>query len=173
MRNTIVLLVLFLMGFGGCTYDDEENKCDHQPVGCITVDTLLGKVNIKITLNSLNQEIPVTLYQGTVESGTIIAVDTLDSLKHAFALKSGGYYSIKAKYRHYVHDTLVSVFSVDGEELKSSSSDYCEGPCYRPGELELDATLDTTLFNAKKVRKTVASVAPSAKHTSNRRIWQP
>jgi len=126
--------------------EEDDDECDdYAPDDCNTEEPSHGKVEINITRNELNPEVPIIIYSGDFEYGNIVLKDTLN--KDGNYRLPNGYYSVKAEYKVQLSQGIVIVYSVDGWDLDSSSDSYCDATCYEEGKIYLDARLDLSLFD--------------------------
>ena len=96
-------------------------------------------IEIKVNLDSENPYIPITLYKGEIDNGSIIDTDTIYYTPYyTIDVKFGEYYSAIARYRH--HGRVI--YAVDGRKLsKKLDESSCNESCYVVSGDELDLRL--------------------------------
>jgi len=146
-QSIVISLLVFLL-FSCSLPEDEDCPEGYQPIGgCNTKIPKSGEVKIRISTNRLNPAIPITFYYGDYENNFIFFRDTLTTNK-TYNLKND-IYSVRAEYHAVIDGDTVTIYSVDGEDLSYDEDEYCDGSCYEPGEIDLDAELDLSLFDGK------------------------
>ena len=88
-----------------------------------------------------SKQVPIEVYYGDYENNLLYFADTLDTFAYEYWVPNGDY-SVKAKYSARINNRLVTVYSIDGGNISSSSTSYCDGDCYTEGRLVLNAKLD-------------------------------
>jgi hypothetical protein len=85
-------------------------------------------LELKITIDSENTSVPITLYKGKINSGEIIDVDTVYANPYySIEVEFGEYYSAIARYRHNGR----VIYAVDGQKLsKKLDESSCNESCY-------------------------------------------
>ncbi|NOU19936.1 MAG: hypothetical protein HOO91_20445 [Bacteroidales bacterium] len=84
-------------------------------------------LELKITIDVSNQNVPITLYRGKIDNGEIILEDTTSLSSYYKSVVAGEYYSAVARY---VHNGRV-IYAVDGRELKIKlEKSACNEACY-------------------------------------------
>lgn len=120
----VFALVVSLFGFGACFNDDDCNP--DFPVECDFYDPpLYGPLNILVTTDEDNPFVPIEIYVGNVEDGLLYLTDTLDD-DARYEVDIDQRYSATATYQSLGR----TVIAVDGDRVKSKSSDNCGVTCW-------------------------------------------
>jgi len=85
-------------------------------------------LELKVTIDDFNKNVPITLYRGKIDNGEIILEDTT-YLSNYVTMKvmAGNYYSAVARYTHNGR----VIYVVDGRELKIKlEKSACNEACY-------------------------------------------
>lgn len=123
------------------TEDDEyEDECTYKPTDCIEDKPTLGDVTILVTIDNLNSEVPITLFEDDVEHNRIVLQDTLHTDSKTYRL-GYNYYSAKAIYKYEIDGEIVTVNSINGDELEYNEEEYCDGTCYTEGSIKINVEL--------------------------------
>lgn len=125
-RHILILLIIFSI-FSACRTEklkEEVYECDYS--NCNTVEPQSGELEIKLTINSENQQVPVYIYRGNFEDN--IVVDTIISEDEFFKfdVSLNCFYTAVAKYIK-VNDTIMVI---DGTEIKKLSGYNCDSLCW-------------------------------------------
>jgi hypothetical protein len=144
MKSTIYFFVFaitlsMLLLLTGCSEDCSDGN--YKPYDCLDREPSEGILRIEATLDGLNPVVPIEVYYGDYENNLLYFVDTLDTFADEYWVPNGDY-SIKAKYSARIDNRLVTIYSIDGGNISSSSTSYCDGDCYTEGRLVLNAKLD-------------------------------
>jgi hypothetical protein len=149
MKSTIYFFVfaftlsLFIF-LTGCGEDCSDGN--YKPYDCLEREPAEGILRIEASLDGLNPVVPIEVYYGDYENNLLYFVDTLDSFAYEYWVPNGDY-SVKAKYSARIDNRLVTVYSIDGGNISSSSTSYCDGNCYTEGRLVLNAKLDLSYLS--------------------------
>ena len=141
MKLLIYLLALSLTivsFFSGCTGDCENGN--YKPSDCLENKPADGILRVEVTLDALNPVVPIEVYYGDYENNLLYFADTLDVFDYEYWVPNGDY-SVKAKYNARINNRLVTVYSIDGGNISSTTTNYCDGDCYSEGNLTLNAKL--------------------------------
>lgn len=137
--SVFVIALSTLLMFTGCSEDCSDGN--YKPYDCLDREPSEGILRIEVTLDGLNPVVPIEIYYGDYENNLLYFVDTLDTFAYEYWVPNGDY-SVKAKYNARINNRLVTVYSIDGGNISSSSTSYCDGDCYTEGRLVLNAKLD-------------------------------
>ena len=95
-------------------------------------------MNIKLTINEENQEVPITIFLGGYERNQVRLVDTVDSPYVSVDLIPGREYSIRAEY----HVGNKTIYAIDGDEIELEKvTSQCDSVCWIIKEGEVDVRL--------------------------------
>ncbi len=98
-----------------------------------------GDLELKLTVNSENTEVPIEIYEGEYDKGILIIQDTvasneLENGKFVYNLEAGFYYAAAAIYK----DGAKTLIAIDGDELSIETDDCdCSYPSNRTLNLRL------------------------------------
>ncbi|MCB2220338.1 MAG: hypothetical protein KQI35_08090 [Bacteroidetes bacterium] len=85
------------------------------------------QLNAKVTINSENPFVPLTIYKGDFENGVVDWIDTTWKEDYWVDVKPDEYYSVKAKYK----DGTKTIYAIDGDNVKLKlSRNDCDVECY-------------------------------------------
>ena len=141
ISKILVFIILFSINFQCSLCEDEsEDECTYKPSNCIEEEPEFGYVTIKVTINSLNPEVPISIFNGDVEENDIVLQDTLNANSKTYHLEYT-YYSVLAIYKATIDNEIVTINSINGEELEYQVENYCDGVCYTEGNIEIDVEL--------------------------------
>lgn len=126
MKKTIIITFVLLAIFTPFSCEDSSVfiNCDK----CYTSVVDYYSLEIKVTIDSENRYVPITLYRGDIDNGEIIAEDTIYSMPYyTDDVQFGEKYSALAKYSH----NGKTIYAVDGRFLKKKlDKSSCNEPCY-------------------------------------------
>jgi hypothetical protein len=131
----IIAMILLITGCDDCS------DGNYKPYDCLEREPAEGILRIEVTLDGLNSVVPIEVYYGDYENNALYFADTLNSFDYEYWVPNGDY-SVKAKYNAMINNRLVTVYSIDGGNISSSVTNYCDGDCYSEGRLVLNAKLD-------------------------------
>lgn len=143
-----IKLLIFLFSINvflllSCSDDDED--CTYAPINCITESLDSGYVKISLSYVEGDNPVKVELYSGNVESGTLLWEKELSTDFYSFKTANGNL-SARAKYTTTIDGQVVTVYSVDGDHLYSSSESYCDADCYEEGIIKLNIKLNEDII---------------------------
>ena len=118
----------------------EEDFCDddfppYAPDDCVEREPDFGMLDVLVTINSENVEVPITLYLGNIEENNILAIDTLSVERTTYMLPANEEYSATAAYLGVTQDT---VLVVNSDRIFTSDTEYCDGTCWEVVDGEVD-----------------------------------
>jgi hypothetical protein len=172
MGRVIISIICFVMTTCllipmRCDDGEEEKTCESMPAGCIMVPPTTGDLVITVTIDSLNPNPSITIYENEVEDGVI--ADFCGGLcKNITATGSTieydniptGYYSVMVTYNAGDGNTVTAI---DGGSNEPDSESYCEGTCYTASTAEIDVEFDSESFqdfiSSKKDKCFIATAA--------------
>lgn len=126
MRKKIILI--FVSIILPISFSCEDLRLFVDCTKCYSTLSDVYNLEYKITLDKENPYVPITLYQGKIDDGVIIDVDTIFYLPHySKPVSFGNYYSAVARYRRNGR----VIFAVDGRQLeKKLDNSSCQEACY-------------------------------------------
>lgn len=128
-RNTVRSKFLLFLGAVVLLLAASDCKKGYIYLGdCYSDQPDEASITIKLTLNDENYKIPLTIYQGTIDSGIIISRDTVSVESYTLTEPVNRYYSAVAEYKS--GKRIIKV--VDGTKLDVSTSTQEDGStCYQ------------------------------------------
>lgn len=138
----LILTCVLLLSLSGCvTEEDGEEDCTPRPWSCQETPHTEGTFTAHVTINAENPSVTLKIYRGDIEDDDLYGTVTLTDEEYSTTLPLGYYSaSVDYKYGKYI------VTAVDGDSISTSSTDYCEGPCYDLENADLDVTFDEAAF---------------------------
>jgi len=107
--------------------NNPSNDCtDVDYSNCNTNEPEVGNMNIKLTINNENTEVPISVYKGKYEDGVLVTSDTATSSKFVLSLPVNEYYSVTARYKS--GDKII--FALDGDKIKKKKNILCDSTCW-------------------------------------------
>lgn len=129
----LAFLVLTLL-WAGC--DNDEGK-GYAPDDCQRVKPSTGYLVVQCTINSAHPSVPIQMYRGDYDEGTVVLRDTLVAPETEFEMPVGTRYAVMARYLSGADTVLV----LDTAELGVSSDDYEDATCYYVKTKRIDVRL--------------------------------
>ena len=124
---TSLLFIASLLLINSCKETQDTVDCStYNYSDCKTTEPFVGNFHVKLTINSENPAVPVTVYKGKLEEGDVFFLDTLKTESFDTLLPIGNYYTIAAKYK--VGSTTVT--AVDGDKISKSHVTTCDSTCW-------------------------------------------
>lgn len=115
-------------------YNDDD-ECNYED--CNTLEPTEGKFIVKVTCDLNYPSVPITIYKGYYDTGSIFLQDTLYGNPKTYLLPLNQYYTIAA-----IYDTPSGqVIAVDGGELKKSQYYECDSTCWKENEVKVNVQL--------------------------------
>lgn len=137
MKDSVLLLLVLL--FVSCSYDDEENRCNYQPSDCNEIESPYGYVTVECNHNRLNPRVPIVLFKES-EQGSVILQDTLTTGSKRYYVRNGNI-AARAQYKKIIKGDTATVFVLKERRLSADKENYCEGPCYEEGDISFELYL--------------------------------
>ncbi|XOV92844.1 MAG: hypothetical protein ACFHWX_21915 [Bacteroidota bacterium] len=129
-KNWILTLIFSsLLVFVHC--DGCFKSCDSGP--------FFADLEIKLTVNDENTQVPIEVYEGMYDTGSLIIQDTISAAalingKAIYNLEAGIFYSAAAIYK----SGAKTIIAIDGAEMQLSTDDCnCDYPSNRILNLRL------------------------------------
>jgi hypothetical protein len=85
-----------------------------------------GELKVILTINAENPAVPLYIYKGKIEEGSLQLIDTAKSSVFRINLPVNEYYSVAAKYK----SGSKTIFAVDGDRIKRKKSVMCDSTCW-------------------------------------------
>jgi hypothetical protein len=127
------LLLIMIIGLTGCK-DALFVDCN----SCAIDEPVDGEINISLTINDLNQSVPITVYNGKFEYNNIYYTDTVKTSSLVVIYPVNQYFSVTAKYK----SGTKTIIAVSGGELKTKkNSGSCQNDCWTISNGDIDVKL--------------------------------
>jgi len=105
---------------------------------CFSEKPTVAVLNIKVTINAENKNVPIIIYQGDIEESNIIEQDTISYSNYQIGVSIGEYYSVLVRYQSKGR----TIYAVDGKKPRTRiDNNSCDNQCYIILGDELDARL--------------------------------
>ena len=124
--HIILLLLISTIIFPYCTDLEDEECYDADYSSCDTWEPFWGELDISLTINEENPEVPITIYRGKLEDEDIVKQCTIRTPTLYYEVPLDIYYTVKAEYK----SGDKTIYAVDGDEIKKHSTDYCDSTCW-------------------------------------------
>jgi hypothetical protein len=122
---TKYFMLLFMIFIAGCDGDQSIESFDCST--CYQDKPEWGPLQIKVTINSENTIVYLTIYRGDIENNEIEFEGQTVYPDYTVDVPVDKYYSVKAEYK--VGDK--TIYAVDGDKLKvKKNSTSCDQECY-------------------------------------------
>jgi len=123
MKYILQLLTLFTILLIPLSCENMDSifvNCDE----CFSELPAHADISIIVTNNEENTDVPITIFEGSIDDGNII----YESINQTFFYaKVGKYYSVIAEYRK----NGKIIYAVDGKKLRAKKDESsCTEPCY-------------------------------------------
>lgn len=128
MKQGIIIFLILLSIFLPYSCEDSIILVDCNECYSLKEVSNGYSIEIKVTIDSENKAVPITLYRGDIDNGEIISEEiAYSSTYFTELLEFGNHYSAIAKYFHKGR----TIFTVDGKMLKKKyEKSSCDNPCY-------------------------------------------
>jgi len=125
MKIFISAFVLSFILLFSCNPDATYREVDCTQ--CYRVPPDSAYLHLKLTINSQNSRVPVTVYRDNFERGAVRYRDTLSSKSVRIPVAINYYYSVTAEYIRN-QDTIIAV---DGDRIKTKEAvGQCDSTCW-------------------------------------------
>lgn len=95
---------------------------------------------VKVTINDIYQEVPLTFYRGNIEDGVIEYMDTAYWHTYYLWVPANKDFSVKAEYKRGV----TTIYAVDGTKIKVRKvPEACDEVCYVVDDEVIDVRLNS------------------------------
>jgi hypothetical protein len=113
--------------FISCRTEDSSVDCStYDYSDCNTTEPVEARLHVKLTINSENTSVPLTIYTGKLEENAVYLRDTVSKESYDTLLPVGNYYTVSALYRK----GDVSITAVDGDKISKSKRTVCDSVCW-------------------------------------------
>lgn len=128
MKNLLLLTLISSIIAVSCS--DNYSDCGN----CEGIEPPYGQLNIELTINSDNPQIPIEIYKGKPENSILYLTDTLSSVSNSITVDINHFYIVKASYKHGAK----TIVTIDGDDVKSIA---CDSACWSVQNGNIDGTL--------------------------------
>lgn len=104
---------------------------------CSTSEPYETELNLLFSINNDFAWVPFEIYKGNVDDGELILRDTAWNSKITYVMPIPEKYSVRAKYER---DGKI-IYTIDGAELKATSTQICDSICWTVDNAEFDLML--------------------------------
>lgn len=121
-------------------FGSDEDECPDNPPEN-------GTITVALSINDKNPVVTFRVYRETIENGKSIWVQAV-SKRHVAVKVPNGEYAVEVDYRVTLGGKERTVTVVNGGDVSyEETSNYNNGNCYKRGNLNLDLTLDESLYD--------------------------
>jgi hypothetical protein len=118
-----------------CNCNDDD--LGFAPLDCQTSKPVDGAFFIKLSINSQNQKVPITVFRGNFEDNNVVLYDTLSSTTVSYTLSVDEYYTVTARYLRGQDTILV----IDADRITTDQTDYKDRSCWDVSDGNVDVRL--------------------------------
>lgn len=118
-------------------FSDSQDCANYDYSDCNTSEPNLVALNIKLTINSENPKVPITIYQGKFDDNNIVLIDTATTSTYSALLDPGNYYTVSARY---ISGNKI-INSIGGDNVKKIQNYVCDSICWTVQEGNVDVRL--------------------------------
>lgn len=136
----LISTCLFMFGSAiiSCKDTTTDNSVDcstYDYSDCNSIQPFDGNMHVKLTINSENPAVPLTIYRGKLEDGVVILRDTVSESTYDTLLPVDYSYTVTAKYTK----GSSTIIAVDGDKISSSNTVTCDSTCWsvKPGSVNV------------------------------------
>jgi hypothetical protein len=125
----IIIFGLVVFGSASCkqsSFYNSEDCANYDYSDCNTVEPLLVGLNIKLTINDENLNVPITIYEGNADDNVVVLNDTVSTSKYNILLSPDKYYSAKARYKK----GNKIIYAIGGDKIKKTHTSVCDSTCW-------------------------------------------
>lgn len=117
-------------------YKFRSDDCD-QSIVCNTNKPDSAYLNITVTDPGSTGFVPIVIYDGDVDDGTVVLNDTMYARYNSYYLPVRNRYSVRATYR----TNGITTYVYDGAKIKLRKFWNCDERCYEVEDGEIDVQL--------------------------------
>lgn len=121
-----VVMVIITMSCKRSAFYTTEDCANYNYSDCNTTEPLQVSLNIKVTINGENPEVPVSIYEGKVDDNILVLTDTIRTPTYSVLLPPDKYYSVKVRYRK---GTSI-IYAIGGDKIKKTGTGVCDSTCW-------------------------------------------
>jgi hypothetical protein len=119
------------------SFYNSEDCANYDYSDCNSTEPLLVGLNIKLTINNENPNVPITIYDGNAEDNVVVLHDTVSTPKYNVLLMPNKFYSVKARYR----SGNKIIYAIGGDKIKKSQTTVCDSTCWSTDEGNINIEL--------------------------------
>lgn len=141
-RNTVfrtgILIIILTLSLFSCEEKTYYGSVDCSE--CYQIKPDSADLVVKVTINDIYQEVPLTFYRGNIEDGEIEYVDTAYWTTYYLWVPVNKDFSVKAEYKRG-YTTIYAVDATEIEVLKVPEA--CDEVCYIVDDEVIDVRLNS------------------------------
>ena len=127
----LINIVLFILGsvLISCKDTTTNNTVDcstYDYSDCNSIQPFEGNMHVKLSINSENPAVPLTIYRGKLEDNVVFLRDTVSESIYDTMLPVDNFYTVTAKYSK----GSSTIIAVDGDKISSSNTVTCDSTCW-------------------------------------------
>lgn len=138
LQLVMILFCLIILQSCERTFVSTPEDCmNYDYSDCNTSEPAVVPMNIKLTINWENPQVPITIYKGKLESRDTILSDTTGSSSYIALLKPDNYYTVEARY---ISGNNI-IYAIDGDNVKKIRNQICDSVCWTVQEGNVNVEL--------------------------------
>jgi hypothetical protein len=135
MRILIANIILTALLY---SCNNKATDCENYTYDCNTQEPYEWEMNIEVSLNNQNKQIPIWIYEGKFnDTSHLVYTDTLTESSTSVYLPLNKYYYTKAKYQQ----NGKTIYAIDGVFFKKYSRSVCDSTCWYIKNENMDVRL--------------------------------
>lgn len=131
----ITMSAIAIFMFSSCIESNDSETCDYS--NCNTIYPSEGVMKVKVSEEYIQEGVPISIYDGYFDNGTLLKRDTLYTSEKKYYLSPEMYYSVAAEY----HRNGETVYAIDGGRISIRSNKICDSVCYSVQDLTINVKL--------------------------------
>jgi len=141
-KTLLFFMLLFcLIIFQSCEqnsyFSNSQDCANYDYSDCNTAEPSLVALNIKLTINNENPQVPITIYEGKYEDNNVVLTDTASASTYTALLVPDRYYTVSARY---VSGNKI-IYGIGGDNVKKIQNAVCDSICWTVQEGNIDVRL--------------------------------
>jgi hypothetical protein len=138
MKNIFFFCLFFSFLAFSCEEISSNSDCENPDYSnCNTNKPVSGQLNIKLTINSENSNVLISIFRGKLEDYNLYDTVTVTSGSYSTTVDIDHFYSVTATYK----SGDKTIIAVDGDDVKSKSKTNCDSTCYSVQDGSIDVRL--------------------------------
>lgn len=135
-----LILLFTLIFFQSCEQSflsSPEDCLNYDYSDCNTSEPSMVPMNIKLTINAENPQVPITIYKGKLEGYDTVLSDTVGSASYIALLLPDNYYTVEARYKSGNN----IIYAIGGDNIKKIHKQVCDSVCWTVQEGNVNVEL--------------------------------